>query len=77
MTVESMLDDKRKIIAVRTHGGDMIMVDGASRATRIEVYPEPGQGAVVPWLAIFVDDSEEPVARIDVAGCEIWYREER
>ena len=71
--VPAMWDDERPIreIALAGDGGDFWTV-GHVGVTRIVVYRENGQGASVPWLAVYRGDWL--ASRVNAAHVEnIWY----
>jgi hypothetical protein len=49
-----MLDDPREIKAIYWSEGAAITVGGY--CTRIVAYGEPGDGALVPWFAVYEGD---------------------
>ena len=77
MVVPRIIDDRRRIIAVEdspvTEGGDGWVV-GQRGVTAIIAYGEPGQVALVPWMAIFRGD--HLAHRCPAAGHSITYDRE-
>ena len=69
-----MADDKREIDYISGPDDEhparrmFFVVAGAAGVTRIEVYHEPGNGAAVPWFAVWAGD--RLVARVNSAYVE-------
>lgn len=72
----SMADDPRPIKAIWMIGADQEMTDvvGQQGVTRIVVYGEPREMAMVPWLAVYKGD--HLWSRIKASACQIMYAEE-
>jgi uncharacterized protein (UPF0218 family) len=69
-----MLDDPRPVEIFARGEGDTEewWKVGSRDVSKIVIYGEPGQGAMVPWAAIYCGD--EIVARADCAGATIFYK---
>jgi hypothetical protein len=70
-----MWDDERPIKTITTQGESYsIWTVGRTGVTRIVAYRENGQGASVPWLAIY--EGDWLAHRVNAAAVEsVWYGE--
>ena len=71
METPTILNDNREIIKVINPEGQLMFAVGLDGCKSIVAYPEPGQGAYVPWLAIH--SLQGIKHRIPVAHCQIEY----
>ena len=73
--MRQIADDRRPIKALTNerHGCGFAHV-GSGGVTKIVAYKEPGQGAAVPWLAVY--KGQECAARISAEHVAIYYETE-
>lgn len=70
--IKKLLEDNRKIISIHSNTETAFYATvGDDNITKIEVYPEKGQMAEVPWFAIYAGD--EIVGRVDAMGLGVIY----
>jgi hypothetical protein len=67
-----LAQDQREIKSVENHAGCLLCRVGTNDITKIEVYDEHGQMAMIPWLAIYQND--KIIARMDAANKTIIYK---
>jgi hypothetical protein len=54
--MESVLEDKRNIVALSCDLAKYTWRVGVDGVTKIEAYGEPGHMAKIPWFAIWIND---------------------
>ena len=64
-----LLDDKREVESICKD--EWIIKVGEDGVTKIVIYAEPGNGAYVPWAALYQGDSIR--TRVDLNGCGVTY----
>ena len=65
---KQILEDDRPITTLVFPGGESYWQVGASGVTRIVAYAEVGQGAYVPWFAVYT--GETLTQRVNAAHVE-------
>jgi len=65
-----LLDDKREVESICKD--EWIIKVGEDGVTKIVIYAEPGNGAYVPWAALYQGDSIR--TRVDLNGCGVTYK---
>lgn len=67
-----ILEDKRPIVEIATFDTDIVVwAVGVGWVTAIVAYGEPGQGAYVPWFAVYQGDHIK--TRIDASRVSVHY----
>lgn len=58
MTLSTILEDEREIerLSFGTGPADVSIVVGLAGVTKIVAYGEPGQGAYVPYFAVYIGE---------------------
>lgn len=76
--VPTILEDKREILTIEYEDTNREWHVGLDNIRRIVAYPEPGEGAYVPWLAVYQDDGwghDETIrARVPAGQVTITYK---